>query len=463
MAPMKHKLRNSQADKYTSDSKNTFCYQLFTILKLSMDSVNLCKDFVSFFTLLNTEYSGAAITGVSNKYPEFLNFWLNRQFRARSISVTPKSTFYQHLINNYKTFEAENKLNNKIHDIDDLHFNKLNSLYEFYKVYYDLKSNNNENCSKFLEHFKKDYTPAWKKCFNENDVEFCKALEKFTKFYEEDKTSISTVCITGKSSLPKLLSPRSYQIENKEDKKIGNSLIMGTHNATISGLSKINDKEYSQLHELISLRYNFLAVYNEDEKRSNMLKILQEFFQYCSRNRENSNLFSFFKEFLREYYIKNKSEYGEIYDDCSTSSESIKSYCSIYQGFSEQLRKSLLSINEIEEEDTEDETKIRQSFISYFSSDSIILQLEKDNNLLSNITPILVGTIAGGLLILFFLYKFSSFGSCLHAKILKNEETLYNFNEEIDRDLFENNSELEINNSNNRKIHLSYNPSLKPF
>ncbi|SBT55435.1 PIR Superfamily Protein [Plasmodium ovale wallikeri] len=454
----KYELKESKIYEHYTGVGHHFCYNILISFSNSMDAVKLCNEFVYFYTLLNSEYGNTAANDTIHKYPEFLNYWLNRQFRARSISVTPKSEFYQHLINNYKNFEAENKLNNKIYDIDEFYFNKLNSLYEFYKIIHELKGNNNSNCNKFFEQFQKNYTPAWKKCFSGVDVDFCNALERFRKIYEQNKNSILPVCNTEESlRLPQLLPPPSYQSSGGEAQKIGNSLIHGIQNVTISGLPKINASEYSQLHELISQRYNFLLVYNEDEKRSNMLTILQEFFQYCSRNRENSNLLSFYKEFLREYYIKNKDEYDKIYSECYTSSESIKSYCSIYQSFSEQLKKSILSIKKIEKKDLEDEAKILQWFISNFSFDSIILQLEKENNPLSNITPILVGTLVGVLLILFFLYKFSPFGSWLHRKITKSEKTTYNFDEENNQYLFENNSELEMDNKENRKFHLSYN------
>ncbi|SBT55235.1 PIR Superfamily Protein [Plasmodium ovale wallikeri] len=438
---VKHELRGNKADQFSSDYKNTFCYHLFTILNLSIESVNICKDFVNFFTLLNTEYSGAPITGASNKYPEFLNFLLNRQHRDRNISSNEKASICQILNTNYHELGAESKLNHKISIIDESYFNQLNLLYELYKIHDALKSGIMECCSNFIKHFKVNYTSAWKKCFTENDDQFCSALDGLQKLYENGRNSMLTVCSKeGLFFLPQLVPPQS-----SED---------------AVGLSKITPIKYPKLYELLSLQYNFLLVYYEDEKRCYMMKILREFFLYGKEHRGISNLLSFYKEFIREFYAKNKVEYDKIYNYCSSSTDTLqKEYCTDYLYCNKELGKPLSTIKDIEKKHFDIGTETLHWLISDNSSYSIILQLGKDNNILSNITPILVVTTAGGLLILFLLYKFSPFGSWLHKKILKNEETFYNFDEENNQYLCENNSELETNNPNNRKIHIYYNPA----
>ncbi|SBS92831.1 PIR Superfamily Protein [Plasmodium ovale curtisi] len=458
---VKHELRSNQADQFSSDYKNTFCYQLFTILNLSIESVNLCKDFVNFFTLLNTEYNDAATTSASNKYPEFLNFWLNRQFQARNISSNDKASIFQILNTNYHEFGAERKLNDKISIIDETYFNKLNLLYELYKIHNSLKSGIRESCANFIKHFKVNYTSAWKKCFTENDDQFCSALDGFQKLYENSRNSMLTVCSKeGLFFLPQLVPPQSSEKAGGGTENIGNHLILSKINNSTVGLSKITSIKYPKLYELLSLQYSFLLVYYEDEKRCYMMKILREFFLYCNEHRGIYNLLLFYKEFFREFYTKNKVEYDQIYNYCSSSTDiPPKEYCTDYLYCKKELGKHLSTIKDIEEKHFDNETEALHWLISDNASDSIILQLGKDNNILSNITPILVGTTAGGLLILFFLYKFSPFGSWLHKKILKNEETFYNFDEENNQYLCENNSELETNNSNNRKIHIYYNPA----
>lgn len=156
---------------------------------------------------------------------------------------------------------------------------------------------------------------------------------------------------------------------------------------------------------MISLQYNFLGGYFEEEKRSGMLDILRQFFHYCNENKGIPKLSSFYKEFIAEYYKNNKEEYGKIYEFCSTLLKNTESYCKIYQHICTHYINHLSTIKNIKQEEIDEGTEALQWLISEYSSAAIILQLGKDNNVLSNITPILVGTVPGGFLILFFLYK----------------------------------------------------------
>ncbi|SBT02629.1 PIR Superfamily Protein [Plasmodium ovale curtisi] len=135
-----------------------------------------------------------------------------------------------------------------------------------------------------------------------------------------------------------------------------------------------------------------------------MLEIVQQFFHYCNENKGNPNLFSFYKEFFLEYYKKNKEKYNTIYEYCSTL-ENTKSYCKDYKDISSLYSNHLSTIKNIHDEELNEGTETLQWLISENSSSAIISQLDKGNNILSNITPILVGTMAGGLSFLFFLYK----------------------------------------------------------
>ncbi|SBT74193.1 PIR protein [Plasmodium ovale] len=458
---VKYELKESEIQENSSESVNFFCNAILRLPGSTTDAVNLCKKFVHFFTILNLAYSDPTTTVNSNKYREYLNYWLNSQVRARNISATMKSSFYRYLINNYSKYGTGDKLKDKIYHIDDTYFFRINLLYQLYKIYNELNIGKNKNCSKSIDDFKTCYTVAWKKCFSDKDDNFCSALDGFKKLYESRKNSILTVCSKeGLSSLPQLVQPQLFNDADDGAENIGNHLIMSKINNATVGLSKIKSLKYPKLYELLSLRYNFLLVYYEDEKRCYMMKILREFFLYCNEHRGISNLLSFYKEFFREFYNKNKVEYNEIFNYCSSSTNTPpKEYCTDYLYCSKEFEKHLSTIKDIEEKHFDNGAEALHWLISDNASDSIILQLGKDNNILSNITPMLVGTAAGGLLILFFLYKFSPFGSWFHSKILKNDETLYNFNEESDQYLFENNSEHETNNPNNAKIHLSYNPA----
>ncbi|SBT55851.1 PIR Superfamily Protein [Plasmodium ovale wallikeri] len=386
-----------------------FCNQIYLHSDHSTDAVNLCKEFVHFFTLLNSEYSDTITNGTRSKYPEFLNYWLNHQLQARNIS-TLKLNFFDILKTYYHIYGAKNTSNDKINIINDPYFTRIYLLYELYKIYYELSSGNNPSCSKFLHNFKTHYTVAWKKCFSEDDPEFCSALKTFKQLYEVNKNSSFPLCQKeGINSLRQLVSPQKTKARDGKSKKIGNYLIYSSYNGATAGLKQIMTKNYSKLYELISLQYNFLG----------------------------------------EYYKNNKEEYGKIYEYCSTLPENTESYCKIYQDICAHYINHLSTIKNIKEEELDQGNEALQWLISEYSCAAIILQLGKDNNILSNITPILVGTVAGGFFILFFL------------KILKSDQTMSNLHEENDQYPLENNSEFYMNNQSDRQIHLSYNSAWK--
>ncbi|SBT73144.1 Plasmodium vivax Vir protein, putative [Plasmodium ovale] len=456
----KYMLKEKGITNSSSEKINNFCNAILRLPDSSTDAENLCKQFVHFFKLLYEEYNDPTISDNRNKYPEFLNYWLNSQFRAKNIKISPESKFYKYFINNYDKYVEENILKDKLYHIEDKYFNKMHMLYEFYKKYNEINEAANGGCTKFLDHCKTNYSEAWKKCFSEKDNPFCSALDGFRKFYDENKHSNLSRCNEeGLSSLPELLSPHSYRDTELEANKISNYLIWPTNNDSSIRTSKIKNTQFSKLYELLLLRYSFLFADNKEDKKYNMLKILQEFFQYCNENRGIPSLILFYKEFLKEYYTKNKDEYDEIYRDCSTSPEHTKSYCKVYEDVSTKYSNHLSTIKNIHDEELNEGTEKLQWLISENSSSVIISQLDKGNNILSNITPILVGTMAGGLSILFLLYKFTPFGSWFYSKILKDAETIYNVNGESDQYLFDYNLEFEMDNTENGKIHFSYHPS----
>lgn len=51
-----------------------FCHTLYLNSDVNRDTAKLCKEFSHHFILLSDEYSGATITGVPNKYTEFLKY-----------------------------------------------------------------------------------------------------------------------------------------------------------------------------------------------------------------------------------------------------------------------------------------------------------------------------------------------------------------------------------------------------
>ncbi|SBT47306.1 PIR Superfamily Protein [Plasmodium ovale wallikeri] len=109
----KYELKKSQIYINSTENKDFLCVKILLHSSSSTDAVNICKRFVHFFTLLHSEYSDTETMGTSNKYPEFLNFWLIRPFIAKSISPTLKSNICQILKTHYYPFGTSNILDGK--------------------------------------------------------------------------------------------------------------------------------------------------------------------------------------------------------------------------------------------------------------------------------------------------------------------------------------------------------------
>lgn len=143
---------------------------------------------------------------------------------------------------------------------------------------------------------------------------------------------------------------------------------------------------------------------NDDINKCNIMEILYEFIKYCNENRNIPSLNSFIKEFFQDFYNGIKGEYEIIYEECSTKT-SEKSYCSKYNELDKQLNVDLYSIKDTIQTQLENKTKSSQHLDSQGLSDGASLYVRGEDNILSNITPIMVGVVVGILFFLFLLYK----------------------------------------------------------
>ncbi|SBS99753.1 PIR Superfamily Protein [Plasmodium ovale curtisi] len=444
-------------DSKEESEKENFCNNEENSALKSNQAVQLCKKFVKYFEILNSAYDDAENSPTFKKYPEYLNYWLNHKLRSISLPEDDTPKFYQNIQENYKECQTKGKLNDKIYQIKKINFNRMNVLYELYKIYYQLKNNSNLECHNYHEKCKENYNLALNKCYSD-DEKICNSLKRFTIFYNAIRSSKLSFCSKeGLPILPKFELPKSSDRINFTN-KIAYRLIKKSKSFSEDGLLNISDSNYPKLKQLLSLNYNMLLENNDDINKCNIMEILYEFIKYCNENRNIPSLNSFIKEFFQDFYNGIKGEYEIIYEECSTKT-SEKSYCSKYNELDKQLNVDLYSIKDTIQTQLENKTKSSQHLDSQGLSDGASLYVRGEDNILSNITPIMVGVVVGILFFLFLLYKFTPIGSWLHRTFLRKEDIMYNYDEENIQNLLENNPYYDNYNSQNGKIHLPYNAS----
>ncbi|KMZ77279.1 hypothetical protein PVIIG_05324 [Plasmodium vivax India VII] len=228
----------------SSISMNSFCDNMGDISGKIPAAINICKRFVDLFILLFGQYAGQPHTPISKRYPSFLNYWLKHNLNAASVSAEHRKLFYEKIEQNYTNFNAEQKLNNNIYDFNDKYYYKMHSLYELYELFFKLKENSSENCSKFLTNIKEKYTKAWNKCFEEPDTTFCNALNCFTSLHKSHKTSFSGTCAeTQLTPIPEFLLKSSTEDMYPKNITKGNQLIQMSPYYSNLGFTSLNDEK----------------------------------------------------------------------------------------------------------------------------------------------------------------------------------------------------------------------------
>lgn len=144
--------------------------------------------------------------------------------------------------NNLKNFGLSYKLNSKIDELNRLHIEKMNILYELHKRLYNLYDHYSIDSSECLIKLKDYYNKGWIECLQGRDIKFYKALNKFRTIYENGKSSIPKSGKTNKMLLlPELVSSQSSQPTGIKTRKIGLNLISMEDLPSDDGLHIIKD------------------------------------------------------------------------------------------------------------------------------------------------------------------------------------------------------------------------------
>ncbi|KMZ83336.1 hypothetical protein PVBG_05732 [Plasmodium vivax Brazil I] len=176
------------------------------------------------------------------KYPEFMNFWLNYKLKKTGYSEAEQKQFYIEMTSNYEKFIDDNILENKLYVIVEKYFNNMNTLYQLYKMLYSPSELKYKKCDDFMDDFKKIYNEGLKKCYLHGDTNLGNGLESFKKIYESNKLEKLTLCNGPKvPTLPELSLVDTKHNNKLKKSNIASELLQYKYEYSMDNLPKIND------------------------------------------------------------------------------------------------------------------------------------------------------------------------------------------------------------------------------
>ncbi|KMZ77299.1 hypothetical protein PVIIG_05658 [Plasmodium vivax India VII] len=388
-----------EVNKYEQNTTSQFCNSISLNYSHNNQIIELCRKFVSFFNNLKSNYKSDSSPEDNKKYSEYLNFWVRHQLELQSISKTDKLVLYKHLQDNYQQLDEDSKLKNKLYNINDNDFKSMNMLYELYKNYNGPLSDYNDDCNNFLKKFKVNYDKCLYRCYAEGDSKLCAVMKKFRDLYDEKKFPRAQTCNASSQKLPKLSEYCTIEPTVSEDYNIGYQLVQTADTSIRYELPKL-----TEANDLIWLQYNMSFHYDEEKKKTYMMKVLYQFIFYCNENKKNLKLSLFMKEFIRKYYTTNEAEYKEIFTECE-GKDNKEIYGQWYKNCKEKFGKDILLIRD----NANSYVQQQENYIKELPTlDLLILKakaLFQDSESMSKYSTTIISIMISIFLCLFFLYK----------------------------------------------------------
>ncbi|KMZ89811.1 hypothetical protein PVMG_06166 [Plasmodium vivax Mauritania I] len=149
---------------------------------------------------------------------------------------------------------------------------------------------------------------------------------------------------------------------------------------------------YNDLKDLISVHYNLLLEYKEEEENCLMIRILYQFFHYCNDYKYNRKLSLFMEKFINEYYNNNKSKYQKKIQECK-SIPNLNPYCELYNKLSAEYKNNFSLIEKNSDRYIEQQKKYIENWSPL---DLFILKAKvvfKDFDAMSRILPTIMFTM----------------------------------------------------------------------
>ncbi|SBT00646.1 PIR protein [Plasmodium ovale] len=215
---------------------------------------NVCKKFDNIIKLLFNDTSDSASKYTS--YSEFMNYWLNNQFKLINKNSTCVLYFFQTIMSKDNTNTKLREIKKKIRDIKYNELENLNILYNLYEKYHKIKNTLEsshpdeqiyiKNATSCVEEFKKGEA----KC-STGEKKFCSALSKFRDKYEKINLCSYDLKGWGKKTLPQLTSDSKVSVADCEmSEKLENGY--DTHGSSKSSMETPSDPDTNVHSSLIS-------------------------------------------------------------------------------------------------------------------------------------------------------------------------------------------------------------------
>ncbi|KMZ77055.1 hypothetical protein PVIIG_05236 [Plasmodium vivax India VII] len=166
-------------DKFVSYCKGSVTDNLYN----KSEYINLCVQINRYFQMFSNE------NNPKNKHCEYLNYWLNDQYKINKANILYKSILDTPV--SFRIFDNSiphvDKYKNKIGHIEDDIFKRIDVIHDLYKEYstflllFSKENTRNQSCN-FARKCSQLYNDNIGDCHDSNN-KFCKALESFKQKY----------------------------------------------------------------------------------------------------------------------------------------------------------------------------------------------------------------------------------------------------------------------------------------
>ncbi|SCO73379.1 VIR protein [Plasmodium vivax] len=175
----------------------------------------LCKNFIKFFLLLNSEQYKRVSPG--KRHFDYLNYWLNDELKPDRKSVTNFIKFLdERLDKNSKEYNDYFNFKNKIYNMNEDIYDKMHILYNLYDNYSKIiqTSKSTNVCSEYSKICAAEYKKGIEKYLKMKSYKYYNALKTFRNIYNSIQKD-TDYCI--RKDLEKL--PELTTIKEKEKKE----------------------------------------------------------------------------------------------------------------------------------------------------------------------------------------------------------------------------------------------------
>ncbi|SBT72381.1 PIR protein [Plasmodium ovale] len=207
---------NDSSDKdYMDNLKNVHNNILCNNAVCSEEVKSLCEKFIKFFSKLYKTSNN----DLSNNYPEYLNYWFNKKLKEIHKTDAEIKVICEGFRNICTKENEMDILKDKISDILEEDYKKMNILYELYDNYNKIErtvfsgseDNPEKKCLEYSNFCLKKYEEGIKIYYEKEDNEFYDALNKFRILYRNVRGRSKSCTNATLSKLPQFKSVKELK------------------------------------------------------------------------------------------------------------------------------------------------------------------------------------------------------------------------------------------------------------